>query len=88
VWGSSNGDVFVVGKNGTILHYDGSSWSAMRSGTTNHLSGIGGSSDGEVFAVGETGTILHYPKSLPNRLYLPLVFKNASFGASQTDTGQ
>ena len=34
VWGSSASDVFAVGDGGTILHYDGSAWSAMSSGTT------------------------------------------------------
>jgi hypothetical protein len=29
VWGSGPEDVFAVGLDGTILHYDGSAWSAM-----------------------------------------------------------
>ena len=37
VWGSSATDVFAVGDSGTILHYNGSAWSAMSSGTTNEL---------------------------------------------------
>jgi hypothetical protein len=32
VWGSSGSDVFAVGWDGTIVHYDGSSWSSMTSG--------------------------------------------------------
>jgi hypothetical protein len=44
VWGSSGSDVFAVGSNGTILHYDGSSWSSMTSGTSAWLFGVGGSS--------------------------------------------
>ena len=34
VWGSSASDVFAVGQVGTILHYDGTSWKPMTSGTT------------------------------------------------------
>ncbi len=34
-WGSSDSDVFAVGEHGAIPHYDGFSWSAMNSGTTN-----------------------------------------------------
>jgi len=49
-----------VGQGGGILHYDGSSWTPMSSGTTNWLEGVWGSSSGDVFAVGESGTILHY----------------------------
>jgi hypothetical protein len=60
VWGSSGSDVFAVGDNGTILHYDGSTWSPMASGTTNNLFGVWGSSETNVFAVGSNGTILHY----------------------------
>ena len=52
--------MFAVGWNGTILHYDGSVWSAMSSGTINTLYGVWGSSGSDVFAVGEYDTILHY----------------------------
>ena len=41
VWGSSGSDVFAVGDSGTILHYDGSTWSAMSSGTTVPLRRVG-----------------------------------------------
>ena len=60
--------MFVVGSNGgpyfsddgTILHYDGSTWSAMLpSGTTSKLFKVWGSSGSDVFAVGDKGTILH-----------------------------
>jgi hypothetical protein len=60
VWGSSGSDVFAVGQYNTILHYNGSAWSSMTSGTTNGLKGVWGSSGSDVFAVGNSGTILHY----------------------------
>jgi hypothetical protein len=64
IWGSSGNDVFAVGTKGTILHYDGSHWSQMNSGTKEILSGIWGSSSKDVFAVGKigynVGFILHY----------------------------
>src|SRR5208283_2419895 len=44
VWGSSATDVFAVGLGGTIMHYNGSTWSAMNSGSTNDLVGVWGSS--------------------------------------------
>jgi hypothetical protein len=62
VWGSSPSNVFAVGYGGTILHYDGSAWSAMSSSTKEELWGVWGSSSSNVFAVGEWGTILHYSK--------------------------
>ena len=49
VWGNSGSDVFAVGEGGTILHYDGESWSAMSSGTTNWLNSVWGSSGGDAF---------------------------------------
>ena len=60
VWGSASDDVFTVGKGGTILHYDGESWSAMESGTDVWLKDVWGTPGGDVFAVGEDGTILHH----------------------------
>ena len=63
VWGSSSCDVFAVGDNGTILHYDGVSWGSMASGTGANLRAVWGASSSDVFAAGEAGTILHYDGS-------------------------
>ena len=60
IWGSSNTNVFAVGKAGTILHYDGTAWSAAAGGNTADLYGIWGSSNTNIFAAGQSGTILHY----------------------------
>jgi hypothetical protein len=62
---------------GTILHYDGTGWSAMNSGTGNRLSGVWCGGWMDVFAVGSYGTILHYGIE-PHKIYLPLALKNAS----------
>jgi hypothetical protein len=62
VWGTSASDVFVVGAEGVILHYDGGTWIAMNSGFANWLKGVGGTSSSDVFAVG-AGTILHFDGS-------------------------
>ena len=64
MWGSAGSDVFAVGDDGTILHYDGSSWSGMSSGTSEGLKGVWGSQGSDVFAVGMDGTILHYDGSV------------------------
>src|SRR5438034_1171071 len=60
VWGSGRKDVFAVGTGGTILHYDGTSWTVQPSGTPQVLYGVWGSRGTDVFAVGDGGTILHY----------------------------
>jgi len=63
IWGSSENDVFVVGDDGVILHYDGQFWRNMGSGITNDLHAIWGSSENDVFVVGDEGIILHYDGS-------------------------
>ena len=61
VWGSSDSDVFAVGRHQAILHYNGSNWSQMGSTVMHqHLYDVWGSSSSDVFAVGWGGKILHY----------------------------
>lgn len=63
VWGSGGNDLFAVGDDGTILHYDGSSWATMYSGlegSLRNLHGVWGSGSKDVYAVGDWGTIWHY----------------------------
>jgi hypothetical protein len=54
VWGSSGSDVFAVGDGGTVLHYDGSSWTSMTSGIADRLTCVWGTSSSDVFAAGES----------------------------------
>ncbi|MHB8810804.1 MAG: BACON domain-containing protein [Desulfobulbaceae bacterium] len=58
LWGSSANDIFAVGE--TILHSDGTTWTAMAPDTSQWLNAVWGSSTTDVFAVGEYGTIIHY----------------------------
>ena len=68
-WASSPSDVFAVGDTGVILHYDGSSWSPMNSGTQYGLSDIWGDSSSNIFAVGyELGLVIRYDGSTWNRM--------------------
>jgi len=60
IWGSAADNVFAVGTGGTILHFDGSAWSTMSSGTTTVLASVWGAAPNDVFATGVGGTILHY----------------------------
>ncbi len=50
----------AVGNNGSILHYDGTAWSAMESPVTQHLNGIHYLAPDKAWAVGEQGAILHF----------------------------
>jgi hypothetical protein len=86
IWGSSGSDVFAVGEYGTILHYDGTSWSSMVSGTTNHLTGVWGSSGNDVFAMGEYGVILHYDGSSWSFMEIDTTYNlNGVWGSSGSD---
>ena len=58
LWVSGASDVWAVGQAGTILHWDGSAWTSVPSGTTNGLLGVWGSGASDVWAVGERGAIL------------------------------
>lgn len=70
VWGAAADDVWAVGAQGTILHFDGVTWSSVPSGTTSHLHAVWGSGPDDVWAVGGetfwtfedegTGVILHW----------------------------
>ncbi|MBI4285413.1 MAG: PD40 domain-containing protein [Chloroflexi bacterium] len=60
IWGASPTDVYATGAGGTILHYNGTAWNPMTSGTTANLTGVSGVPGKEIFAVGEAGTILQF----------------------------
>jgi photosystem II stability/assembly factor-like uncharacterized protein len=68
VWGASNTDVFAVGDDGVILHYDGKTWTETSGKTrtqmalraTADLYNIYGFSEKQIYAVGRYGTILYY----------------------------
>jgi photosystem II stability/assembly factor-like uncharacterized protein len=65
VWGLSDNDMYAVGDYGSILHFDGSAWTPMTSGTNKYLNSISGSDDNNIWASGfnpnngET-VLLHY----------------------------
>lgn len=60
LWGSGPRDVWAVGENGTTLHYDGTSWQSVPSGTTLFLNAIDGTSPTNVWAIGEAGLVLRW----------------------------
>jgi len=60
IYGLSASNVVVVGFNGMIRKYNGSTWSAMTSGTTTALYAVWAYDANNWFAGGEDGTILCY----------------------------
>jgi hypothetical protein len=63
VWGTSPSNIFAVGLSGTILHWNGTTWTSQVSGTNQNLNGVWGPSPTDVFAVGGGGTILRWDGS-------------------------
>jgi hypothetical protein len=61
IWGAAWNDVWAVGAAGTILHYDGTSWTLKAQGlTTRTLFGVWGSASNDVWAVGQASSIFRY----------------------------
>lgn len=60
VWGAGGSEAWVVGKQGTILRWNGSTWSQVASGTSRNLYAIWGLGPTDVWTVGAQGTILHW----------------------------
>ena len=52
-------NIFATGTSGAILHYTGTIWNEMETGTTEPLRGVWGTSESDVFAVGGLSS-LHY----------------------------
>ncbi len=59
IWGSGAKDIYVVGDQGMILHYDGATWLPTPFGA-DHLRGVWGSGPTDIHAVGDNGTTLHF----------------------------
>lgn len=76
VWGTSSNDVWAVGgdpdgEGPTVLHFDGSKWAALSTGTTGDLSWVFGFDAGPVYMGGEGGTILSYANGKFERMETP-----------------
>jgi photosystem II stability/assembly factor-like uncharacterized protein/sugar lactone lactonase YvrE len=63
VWSTSPSDVYIVGRRGTILHFNGTDWQNIPPPSRRTLYSIWGSDADNIFAVGQRGTIVHYDGS-------------------------
>jgi hypothetical protein len=55
VWGASSTDVWTVGDKGTALHWDGTTWTPVATGTTTIFAAVSGTSSTDVWTVGLAG---------------------------------
>jgi photosystem II stability/assembly factor-like uncharacterized protein len=60
IWGTSDENIFVVGDNSAMLHYNGKSWSPIQSPKDEYLTKVKGLGPDQVYAVGENGTVIKY----------------------------
>lgn len=73
-WGTSSSNMYFVGENGAIVHYDGSSFTIMASNTDVRLIDIAGTSSTDIWVVGQDSdhsrsVLLHYNGSLWEQQY-------------------
>lgn len=81
LWGSSSSDLYVVGNNGNIAHWNGSQWRKLESGTDVNLQDISGQGD-EIFI---NGYSLDYRKSVLLKLNnnnIEVVWENNSLSGT------
>ena len=64
IWGDRDDNVWTVGTEGLILHWDGKSWTKEKSGVVEQLSAIDGAGD-NVWIVGDRGTVLFRSRGSP-----------------------
>jgi photosystem II stability/assembly factor-like uncharacterized protein len=60
IWGTSDENIFVVGDNSAMLHYNGKNWSSMQSPKDEYMTKVKGLGPDQVYAVGENGTVIKY----------------------------
>lgn len=60
LWGSSPNSIYAVGDEGLILHWNGTDWKRMLSGTKSALYSIWGHDDTHILAVGDFGLVLRW----------------------------
>ena len=59
VWGTDASNVWVVGTNGTVLHFNGE-WETIELPVANNLKGVFGFSDSDITIVGSDNCIIHF----------------------------
>lgn len=85
IWGNTPENLFVVGDQGTLLHYDGAAWQTMASHTTTQLTTVWGSTTGQVFVTSQAGQLLRYTGSIWELAYQAPTALTALWGSSDND---
>lgn len=59
VWGTTANDLWIGGSGGTLVHFDGSTWTPSNTNVKNTFNVIWGSASNDVYAASSTDTLLH-----------------------------
>lgn len=60
IWGSGPDDIYVVGRPGVLLHWNGTAWALQPLGTSETLTAVWGTGPNDVYVVGHKGLVYHY----------------------------
>jgi hypothetical protein len=63
VWGSSCNDVYAVGQQGAVYHFDGQSWQSLTPFTDEYLWAVWGFGTNDVYAAGNGGVLFYFDGS-------------------------
>ena len=90
VWGTSSSDVFVCGEGGTVIHFDGHTWTSQPTGepASTTLFTVAGRSPTDVYAVGGFGhpVALHYDGTAWSPVSDPTLGTASSLAGVAVDT--
>lgn len=92
VWARASDDVWAVGDQGTVLHFDGVTWRAAQSGISDDLFGVWAAGPNDVWATGgsgnpsqDVGVILHFDGAAWSVVRRGLKRVDAVWGSSASD---
>ncbi|HPC35357.1 MAG TPA: hypothetical protein P5268_02990 [Candidatus Marinimicrobia bacterium] len=90
IWASSPDNVYFVGWKGSIVHYDGSTFTKMESGTTCRLESVWGIDGNHIWAVGTAleelnSVLLYYNGKTWQQILDPLMGEIYGFNSLWTD---
>jgi hypothetical protein len=86
VWGPSASDVYAVGDDGVVVHYDGGGWTALSSPTSDDFTFVWGTGASEIYAGTDTGTLYRYDGAgWTTALELPGLALHAAAGTAPDD---
>ncbi|MCG3173991.1 MAG: hypothetical protein GMKNLPBB_02208 [Myxococcota bacterium] len=60
IWGANADDIWAVGENGFMVHYDGLRWNFVTPPIREDMKAITGTASNNIYAVSEKGSVLHY----------------------------